>query len=277
MISLLRLCRLYYAVPMSLILTLTIWYALGDGIRDRWAATARATIALALVIAGGYALNDVCDHRADGANAPHRPIPAGRVRRRSASVWSLGLLGGGLALGWSCRWQFSLTLACVVGAVVIYDLSSKRLGLGKQLLVAALMTSLYPLAFAQAGIPAGSRAATLYVFPVWVFLTSFGYETLKDLRDIRGDQLAVPRQSWVQRRPRFALAVARTAIVLGAVALLGPALVGCGWVYLAIIPAAVALGVWSAFLPQPQARIAIYGQFLVVGVAAAADIMVLGS
>jgi len=139
------------------------------------------------------------------------------------------------------------------------------------------MTSFYPLAFAQAGTPASTRAATLYVFPFWIFLTSFGYETLKDLRDIQGDRLATPHRSWLQRWPQLALVVARIAIVAGAVALVGPALVGCGWVYLAIIPGAVALGIWSAFLPQVRARMAIYGQFVLVGIAAAADIIVLGS
>ncbi len=276
MISLLRLCRVYYAAPMSLILTLTIWYALGDGIADQWTATVQATIALALVIAGGYALNDVCDQRADRTNAPGRPLPAGRVRPRVAVMWSVGLLGGGLAIALLCRWQFFLVLACVVAVVVVYDLNSKRLGLGKQLLVAALMTSFYPLAFAQAGMPASSRATTLYVFPCWIFLTSFGYETLKDLRDMPGDRLAARHPSWVQRRPQVALAVARITIITGAITLLGPALVGCGWVYRAIIPGAIALGIWSIFLPQARARMAIYGQFVIVGIAAVADVIVPG-
>ena len=277
MISLLRLCRLYYALPMSSILTLTIWYALGDAIATQWAGALCATIALALVISGGYALNDVCDLRADRTNAPQRAIPAGRVQIEVATLWSAGLFASGLLISAFCRWQFFVALTCVAAALVVYDLSSKRLGLGKQLLVAALMTSFYPLAFAQAGLPASSRASTLYVFPFWIFLTSFGYETLKDLRDVHGDRLAAGRPSWVQRRPQRALAVARGTIIAGALALLGPTFVGCGSVYLTIIPVAVALGFWSAFLPQSRARIAIYVQFVVVGIAAAADIMILGS
>ncbi len=276
MMALLRLCRLYYAVPMASILTLTLWYALGERIGEQGPVTAAATVALALVIAGGYALNDVCDQRADATNAPHRPIPSGRARAGVAAWWAVVLLVGGVAVASVCRWQFQVALAVVVVAVVLYDVNSKRLGLGKQVLVAALMTSFYPLAFAQAGLPTSGRGLSLYLFPVWIFLTSFGYETLKDLRDVAGDRLAASRPSWICRRPELALAVARVVIVAGAVALVGPAVAGCGWVYRVLVPVPIVLGLVAAWLPQARARVALYGQFVLVGVAALADIMVVG-
>jgi 4-hydroxybenzoate polyprenyltransferase len=277
MIDLFRLCRPYYAVPMSLILTLTIWYAMGDAIVDHRRAAWYATLSLALVISGAYVLNDVCDRRVDRVNAPHRPVSAGRVSPVVAAIWGAGLTLGGLGVATLCRWQFLVLLACIAAVVTLYNLSSKRLGVFKQLTVSALMISFYPLAFAQAGGITSSRTDTLYVFPIWLFLTSFGYETLKDLRDIPGDQSAAISPTWLQRHPSRALAVARITVISGALVLLGPAFCGCGWVYLLIFPSAIFLAIWSAFLPRRRAMLAIYGECVMVGIATTADIMVLGS
>ena len=60
MLSYLRLCRAYYAVPMSLTFLLTVAYADGVGAAMTGSAAA-GTAALALVIAAAYALNDVAD------------------------------------------------------------------------------------------------------------------------------------------------------------------------------------------------------------------------
>ncbi|MBN1512814.1 MAG: UbiA family prenyltransferase, partial [Phycisphaerae bacterium] len=213
MIDLLRLCRLYYAMPMPLILLLTIWYASGDGMAGRWAAAVGATAALALVVAGGYAMNDVFDVEVDRVNAPHRPIAGGRVRARTGLAWAIALLAGGLVVAAVfSRWQYLAVLVGVTALLVFYNAFSKRLGIGKQLIVAVLMTSPYALAFAHVGNVTGSRLTTLYIFPVWLFLVSFGYETLKDIRDISGDRLVAVRPTWVQQRPRVAGRVARTTL-----------------------------------------------------------------
>lgn len=278
MIDLLRLCRLYYALPMPLILLLTIWYASGDDMAGRWAAAAGASVALALVVAGGYVLNDVFDIEVDRVNAPNRPIAGGRVRVRTGLAWAIALLAGGLIVAAVVsRWQYPAVLAGVTALLVFYNAFSKRLGVGKQLIVAVLMTSSYPLAFAHVGDATGSRLTTLHIFPVWLFLVSFGYETLKDIRDIRGDRLVAVRPTWVQRHPRVAGRVARTTLAVGALVLFGPGFVGCGWVYWSIVPAAIVVGVAAAFLPRARAMTAIYVECVLVGIAATADIMVLGA
>ena len=109
------------------------------------------------------------------------------------------------------------------------------------------------------------------------FLTSFGYETLKDLRDIPGDQDVAICPTWVQRHPDRAIVVARVTVILGALFLLGPAFCGCGWVYVSTVPGAILLAVGSAFLTRRRAMLAIYSECVVVGIAATADIMILGS
>jgi 4-hydroxybenzoate polyprenyltransferase len=159
--------------------------------------------------------------------------------------------------------------------LVVYDLSSKWLGIGKPLLVALLMISFYPLAFAQAGSPAGPRSATLYLFPIWLFCTSFGYEILKDLRDVPGDETAGKRQVWVRRSPRRALLLSRVAILVGAGVLIGPYHAGCGSIYLWIALPAIGVAIASCFVHSRRAQALIYAECVIVGIAAAADMIAL--
>lgn len=276
MIDLLRLCRPYYALPMALAYALTVYYARGGRMDGGIAETVLSTAALALVIAGGYALNDVLDAQVDRRGAPWRPIAAGRVSRPSGGAWAAGLLVAGLVLAAFCRWQFLAALAAVAAALVAYDALSKRLGVGKQLLAAALMTSIYPLALAASGGAAGSRAASLAFFPAWLFLTAFGYELLKDLRDRAGDPRVAGRPTPVQRRPALWRIVAGVAILLAVPILAGPLLAGCGWVYLVGACLAAAAAAASVHLPIRAAIRCVYAECLLVGLAATADVLILG-
>jgi len=276
MTALLRLVRPYYVLPMALTYLLTVYYAAGGELAGRWPAAGLSTLALALVIAGAYALNDVCDVAADRLNAPRRPIPAGKVRRQTAAVCAAALLAAGVGLGATGGATFLAALSAVAGGLVLYDLFSKRLGLAKPLAVAALMTSIYPLALAFAGGAVGPRAATLAVFPAWLFPTAFGYELLKDLRDLAGDRRAAPRAPSLHRRPKLWRRVAAAAIALPAPLLLLPALLGCKWVYLAGAAAAAALAVASAAVPVRRAIRLVYAECFLTALAAAADVLLLG-
>jgi 4-hydroxybenzoate polyprenyltransferase len=276
MIALLRLCRFYYALPMAAALLLTVYYARAGHMEGHWAGDLTAAAALALVIAGAYVLNDVVDYHVDRVNAPGRPLPAGRARRSAALVWAATLLVGGLLAASQCRPAFLAALAAVAATLVVYDLFSKRLGPIKQILVAILMASIYPLAVAQAGWPVGSRAGSLAFFPLWLMLTSFGYEILKDIRDARGDLAAVGRPLSVHRRPYVWRTVSRVAILAAALLLIGPAVYGCGWIYLLGAVAACGLAIVSTFLPVRRALHAVYAECVLVGLAAMLDVIVLG-
>lgn len=278
MLSYLRLCRPYYALPMSLTFLLTVAYAGGPGAALTGSAAA-ATAALALVIAAAYVLNDVADVTVDRLNAPDRPLAAGRVRRgRAAGLGGL-LMAGGLALGLAGGAGFAAALAAVAGGLLAYDVTSKRLGWAKPVVVAALMTSIYPLALAQAGGAAGPRAASLAVFPAWMFLTAWGYELLKDIRDAGGDLSADPRSRFSRRlvqNPARWPAAAGAAILLGAALLVVPCWLGCGWVYAAMLPLPVGLAGLSAWSARRDIRRAIvwtYAETVAVGLAATADLV----
>lgn len=276
MIDFLRLCRLYYVVPMALAYALTVYYARGGAMAGEWTGMLVSTLALTLVLSAAYVLNDVCDVGVDRINAPHRPVAAGRVARRSATAWSLVLLAGGLLTAAAARPAFLIGLTAVAAALEVYDLTSKRLGVIKQIAVAAFMASIYPLALAQAGGATGRRAWTLAIFPVWLFATSFGYELLKDIRDLAGDRAALPAPNPLQRSPGRWRRIANVAIVLGALLLVGPRLAGCGPVYMAVAVPAMAAAVLATLLPPRAALACIYLECMIVGLAATLDVIVYG-
>jgi len=261
---------------MALAYALTVYYARGGDMAGYGFETFLSTAALALVIAGGYALNDVVDAEIDRRGAPHRAIAAGRVTRRAGAVWAGLLLVAGLLVSAFCRWEFPAALAVVALTLVAYDLFSKRLGVFKQLLVAALMASIYPLAFAAAGGATGRRAGSLAFFPAWLFLTAFAYEILKDLRDCRDDPAIGGRPTPIQRRPGQWLALSRAATMLAVPILAGPCFAGCGWVYAAGAGVAAVVAVVSTFVPLRAAILCLYAECVLVGLAAAADVMILG-
>lgn len=270
------MCRLFYGVPMALTYLLTVYYARGGDMAGRWAGAWLSTAALAGVLAGCYVLNDVFDVAVDRVNDPHRAIASGRVPRRVAAVFGIVLTAAALALAALCRPAFLVGLVAVAGALALYNAFSKRLGPAKQAAVATLMISLYPLAIAQAGGAVGPRAASLIVFPIWLWLTSFAYEILKDLRDAPGDRQAAPRPTPVQRRPVAWRRVAARTIAVATGLLAGPAMLGCGWVYVTGASLAAAAGIASAFVPIRRAIALVYVECFLVALAAAADVVVLG-
>jgi geranylgeranylglycerol-phosphate geranylgeranyltransferase len=257
------LARLHYSLPFSFTFALTVVYAAGgslDGIRR---GLALSTAAFALVLAGAYALNDAADADGDHLTAPWRPIPSGRIGRGAAALFGAVLIASGLTVAALGRPLFLAALAGLAAGLVAYDLGSKRIGPWKAVAVAALTASIYPLALAQAGGAWGRRAWTLAAFPAWLFLTSFGYEVLKDLRD---------HEEALLRRPRLWRGASSAAILAGAALLAVPRLLGCGDVYLSIVLLAMAAAAAVPFLSIRGALAAAYAECVLVGIAATADL-----
>jgi 4-hydroxybenzoate polyprenyltransferase len=270
--SWLRLCRLHYTLPFAFGYVLIAYYARGGAMQGAWAGTWAAGIAVLLVVAAAYAANDAADVAVDRVNAPGRPIAAGAISARAAVRLAVALAACGLLAGLAAGPAFAGGLAAVAAGLAVYDLRSKRLGPWKPVAVAALLVSLYPLAFLQAGGFSGTRARTLFAFPVWLFLTAFAYEVLKDLRDARGDRLAADRSTPLQRAPRRWRRLAGAATWAGVGVALLPAGLGCGPRYLAVAAPGLLAGLASAFLPLRLAIPALYAEVFLVALAAAVDV-----
>lgn len=186
-LSLIRLTRPYYSLPLSAGLLVIASYLTGGNFNDiLWLA---GFLSLYCVISGGYILNDICDIAVDKINQPGRIIPSGKTNQTIASFVFIILFIAGLALAWLVGLRFFIVLAAIAAGLIIYDLFSKSMGLFKNILVAILVTALYPLAFALADPVITARVKVLFIHPAWLFMTAWGYEMLKDILDTKGDSL----------------------------------------------------------------------------------------
>ena len=79
------------------------------------------TLASACLYAGGAALNDVCDAEQDLRERPERPIPSGRIARRTALRLAVGLLVMGIALAGTVSARAGAISLLLVLSIVLYD------------------------------------------------------------------------------------------------------------------------------------------------------------
>jgi 4-hydroxybenzoate polyprenyltransferase len=100
------------------------------------AETLSALIAAsACLYLAGMVLNDVFDAELDAQERPARPIPSGRIDRRTASSAAWALLTAGLLLSWLAAWTCGHAMPGLIGvllafAIVRYDSVLKSTWIG---------------------------------------------------------------------------------------------------------------------------------------------------
>ncbi|MDX2842013.1 UbiA family prenyltransferase, partial [Streptomyces ipomoeae] len=105
----------------------------------------------------GMALNDYADATVDAVERPERPVPSGRVPRRTALAVAGALTAGGLGLAAASGGRRSLLGALpLVGAVWAYDLKLKSTPAGPAAMASARALDVLAGALA-AGRGSGSR------------------------------------------------------------------------------------------------------------------------
>ena len=273
--ALIRLMRLYYSLPLSAGLIVILAYITGGNLDSIDSSVTMAFAALCCVISGGYVLNDVCDIAVDAINTPQRMLPRRMVPRKIALAFSIILFVIGITLASLCGLRYMMMLALVAAGLVFYDIFGKRLGIFKDVLVAALTTSLYPLAFTLAQPLQSPALRSLYIFPAWLFLTAMGYEMLKDIQDFKGDSAATDDR--FQRgcdKPKF-LFTARTIIFIASLLTILPFALGyCRWIYLASSIIAITLASLSLKYPPQKAIPFIYAEVFLITAGSLVDLLV---
>lgn len=274
-VPLIRLIRIYYSLPLAGGILVILYYLTAgqfEAIRDQalW-----AFLSLFCVISGGYALNDFFDIEADKINAPKRVLAAGKISPKTALNCAILFFAVGLGFAFLGCLPFALGILAVMALLVVYDKYSKRMGFFKGVLVAILVTSLYPLAFLLADPAAGPRPASLRIFLVWLFITALGYEMIKDIADIKGDAHLTGKGQY--RSGKWFLVTARVCIVSASLVALLPYLLGyCKEIYLGVSVVAVVLAVESAFCRPSRAIPLIYAEVFLITAGSLVDLLVYG-
>ena len=275
-LALLKLMRLYYLAPIAMGFIVILSYLTGGNLVSIFGKAAFSFFSLLSIISAGYVFNDVCDIEIDKINCPHRILAAGKLKRKVALGWSIVLFATGMALGGGCGLAFFLLISAVAGLVVCYDLLSKKIGIFKDVLVAILMTSLYPLAFTLAESVQTPRLYVLYIHPAWLFLSCLGYEMLKDVRDIKGDSQVTGRDLDHCKDKRFVI-MSRVFIVAGSLVTLLPFMLGyCKQIYLVASIAAIILAIASTLQRSAVAIRYVYAEIFIITAGAMADLLVFG-
>jgi len=141
-------------------------------------------VAAFLLLSAGNALNDYCDIETDRINKPSRPIPSGKVSRRSALVFAIVLFIIGTALGLLVNW-LAFSIACLVSVLlVLYTIRMRRLLLVGNVVI-GLLTG---LTFISGGIAVGAIKGAI-IPGMFAFLFTAGREIVKDIQDVKGDDI----------------------------------------------------------------------------------------
>ena len=275
-LALLRLMRLYYSLPLSCGLVVIAGYVAGGDFGSIGFLFIPAVGSLFLVISAGYVLNDVCDRTVDAINSPERVLPKGTIAAKAALIHSVALFAIGILLAGFCGGRFFAVLILVVFGLVIYDLYSKKMGIFKNIMAAALTVSLYPLSFALVEPVITPRLHSLYIFPVWLFLTAIGYEMLKDIRDVKGDSILNGSRSYCTH-PGFLLSTRIIILASALLTVLPYALGYCKQIYLACSIVAVVLAVLSSKQSPVKAIRLVYIEVFLITAGSLADLWVFGS
>ncbi len=161
-----------------------------------WQPVAVALAAAFLITGGGNGINDYFDAEADEVNRPGRPIPSGKVSRRRALAFSLGLFLLGILFAASTNWlAFGIAIFNSI-LLIIYSWSLQHKTFFGNFTVGYLTGS----TFLFGGAAVGNIQLPL-VFGLLAGLVTVSREIFKDLEDIEGDKKTfLKKQSFTKKR-----------------------------------------------------------------------------
>ena len=178
-----------------------------------WSPLLLALISVFLFSGAGIALNDFFDFEMDRVNAPQRPLPSGKIGRKSALYYSALLFAAAIVLA-SLINIFCFGLALLNTALeILYAWKLKRVAL-----LGNFTDSWFPASSFLYGALAFGSLGAVPVLALLAFLANTGREIYGDLEDIRGDrkQKARTLPIWIGEK---AARAAANAFILAAVAL----------------------------------------------------------
>ena len=191
-----------------------------------WASAA----VVALVAAGGYAINDYYDAPIDAVDKPWRPIPSGRLSPATVRLLSYTLMAAGVALAVAALGPLPAAYAAAVALLLNeYSRWIKRTGLPGNLVVAfnSASTIVYGGLAVAVALSRPELLAPVAVPALYAFLLVLAREVVKGIEDYEGDRLGGVRTLAVPMGVGPAARVA--AALLAAVIAVSPIPYLAGW------------------------------------------------
>lgn len=211
-----------------------------------------ALVAALLLCAAGNVVNDFFDADIDKINAPHRPIPSGKISKKAAINFYALLSAIGLVLAFLTSVPYFAIAIFNFVIFTLYPWLFKKIPFIKNLAVAYLAAT----SFLAAGLITGLAINTaLLVLFVVSFIVVISREIFKDIEDVKGDSAqgikTLPQIISEKSARYFALIL----LYIGCILLIVP-------LYLQLFRIAYAIGavlaiiicIYAAKLPAPRAQ-----------------------
>ncbi len=153
-------------------------------------------IAAMLVSSQAMIFNDIADREEDAINAPHRPLPTGKISVKAA--WIYGIIIASLALGVAISidiiynlYGLSVATAILFGGLLdLYDFKLKKLGFWGNLSIGICVLALFVYGSLHTYLIYGSFAWVPIAVGACAGSGNVGREIIKGLPDIEGDREA---------------------------------------------------------------------------------------
>ncbi|RLG84952.1 MAG: MFS transporter [Thermoprotei archaeon] len=150
-----------------------------------------AIFTVVFIAAGGYVINDYFDADIDAINKPYRPIPSGRVSRKSALTYSIVLFIVGLILALKIGFLTFLYALFNALLLVIYSYKVKEYGLIGNVVISYLGAA--SIIFGALSICEYLNRLHLIINSLipslYAFLLLLGREIIKTIEDVEADKL----------------------------------------------------------------------------------------
>jgi len=144
-------------------------------------------IALALLVAAFNTFNGVTDFKIDLINKPHRPIPAGKMTRKQASVYSMILYIISFYIAYNVNTQFFQII--LLSAILTISYSLPYIRIRKRLFFSNLSGAVfYGILCPLAGWSIFPSNPIPVYFIGFTFILAFSLSITKDMEDVIGDR-----------------------------------------------------------------------------------------
>lgn len=130
----------------------------------------------------GIVLNDYFDYEMDKVNAPHRPLPSGKIAKKTALYYSMALFAFAIAIAFFIN-IYCLGLALLNTVLeILYAWKFKRIAL-----LGNFVDSWFPASSFLYGALAALSLGSVPLLALLAFLANSGREIYGDIEDIKGD------------------------------------------------------------------------------------------
>jgi len=170
-LQLLRFPNLF-TVPGDPLMGMMLVMSEGGSIRFSQKFAVLAIMTSVSLYAAGMILNDVADLSTDSLERPERPIPSGRISRRSAIALAGALIGLSLVCGLIVSWKGVIVVLLLLSLIIFYNFAARKkplLGFVTMSLcrsMSVIIGAVYLAGRINAQVSYGAAGLFVYIFAV---------------------------------------------------------------------------------------------------------------